>query len=72
MKVNKTNYYNMGGQMQGQPQMQEPPVDVNALLDMLSQLPPEMPVGDLMEKLLKRSGETPGVNIPRSPSMPMQ
>jgi len=70
MRINK---FNMGGQMQMQPQQQgEAPIDVNALLEMLSQLPPEMPVGDLMEKLLKRGGETPGVNIPRSPSMPMQ
>ena len=76
MRINK---YNMGGQMQGQPgQMQRgpqgggAPQDVNALLEMLSQIPPEVTVGELTEKLLKRGGETPGVNIPPSPSMPMQ
>jgi len=69
----------MGGQMQGQPgQMQGgpqgggAPQDVNALLEMLSQIPPEVTVGEVMEKLLKRGGETPGANIPPSPSMPMQ
>ena len=71
MRINK---YNMGGQMQRQPQQQQEqaPVDVNALLEMLSQIPPEVTVGEVMEKLLKNSGETPGVNIPVSPSMPMQ
>ena len=76
MRINK---YNMGDQMQGQPgQMQGgpqgggAPQDVNALLEMLSQIPPEVTVGELTEKLLKRGGETPGVNIPPSPSMPMQ
>ena len=76
MRINK---FNMGGQMQGQPgQMQgDPqgggaPQDVNALLEMLSQIPPEVTVGEVMEKLLKRGGETPGANIPPSPSMPMQ
>ena len=67
MRINK---FNMGGQMQMQPQQQgEAPIDVNALLEMLSQLPPEMPVGEVMERLLKNSGETPGVNIPPSPPM---
>ena len=73
MRINK---FNMGGQMQGQPgQMQGgpqgggPPADVNALLEMLSQIPSEVTVGELMEKLLKQGGETPGVNIPPSPPM---
>ena len=71
------NKYNMGGQMQGQPgQMQGSPQgggqpsDVNALLEMLSQIPPEVTVGEVMEKLLKKGGESPGVEM--APSPPMQ
>ena len=70
------------GQMQGQPgQMQGgpeggggAPPEVTMLLEMLDQfgIPDEITVGEIKEKLLKRGGETPGVNIPPSPSMPMQ
>ena len=68
----------MGGQMQGQPgQMQGGPQDggappeVTMLLEMLDQfgIPDEVTVGEIKGKLLKRGGETPGVEIPTSPPM---
>ena len=71
MRINK---YNMGGQMQGQPgQMQGggAPPEVTMLLEMLDQfgIPDEVTVGEIKGKLLKRGGETPGVEIPTSPPM---
>ena len=72
------NKYNMGGQMQGQPgQMQGgpqgggAPPEVTMLLEMLDQfgIPDEVTVGEIKGKLLKRGGETPGVEIPTSPPM---
>ena len=78
----RTPRYNMGGGMPPQPgQMQGgpqggggAPQEVTMLLEMLEQfgIPDEITVGEIKEKLLKRGGETPGVNIPPSPSMPMQ
>ncbi len=70
MQVRK---YRMGGQMQGPPQQGGPqgqgaPQDVEALLEMLSQIPPEVTVGEVMKKLIQ--GDKP-VSMP-PPSPPMQ
>jgi hypothetical protein len=53
------------GQMQGGPQGQGAPQDVEALLEMLSQMPPEVTVGEVIEFIM---GDKP-VNLPPSPQM---
>ena len=65
--------YNMGGrpqiqpgQMQGDPQGQGAPQDVEALLEMLSQIPPEVTVGEVIELI---QGDKPGSMPPPSPPM---
>ena len=65
--------YNMGGrpqiqpgQMQGGPQGQGAPQDVEALLEMLSQIPPEVTVGEVIELIM---GDKPGNMPPPSPQM---
>tara|TARA_R110002096_G_scaffold228525_2_gene417938 strand:- start:463 stop:690 length:228 start_codon:yes stop_codon:yes gene_type:complete len=63
--------YNMGGQMQGPPQQggpQQPaPVDVNQLLEVLSQMPPEAKLSP--EEVARFiMGDLP-MNIPQGPPM---
>lgn len=54
------------GQMQGDPQGQGAPQDVEALLEMLSQIPPEVTVGEVIELIM---GDKPGSMPPPSPQM---
>jgi hypothetical protein len=54
------------GQMQGGPQGQGAPQDVEALLEMLSQIPPEVTVGEVIELIM---GDKPGSMPPPSPQM---
>ena len=71
--------YNMGGGMPPQPgQMQGgpqggggAPPDVEGLLEMLSQIPPEVTVGEVIEKLTGGGGEPAGGGMPPS-GAPMQ
>jgi hypothetical protein len=65
--------YNMGGrpqvqpgQMQGGPQGPGSAPDVETLLEMLSQIPPEVTVGEVIELIM---GDKPGSMPPPSPQM---
>lgn len=66
--------YNMGGQMQGPPPQggpqggpQQPaPQEVEALLEILSQIPPQTSVGEVIEFIM---GDKPGNMPPPSPQM---